>query len=295
MTTETVYVLLGLTAIVAVLCGVLAFAVAQFVWSSREARGLGTGGKKDTSLVMSAVSDALARSGMAGAGGRLDAASAAWYRELTALLADETRELTTRVGAASESSSTGAEAPGPDARRSACATELAALDTLAGAAARLSSHARREIAVDLRAVIEQAVTDARSATRRRGGDLLIEGVFSSTSCDPPLLGSAFAALVRRALSACESAGVAPVIVITGHPGRDNDPLAVTLADNGTAPETDGSSLMIDEAASAVGRFDDLERLLVERIIARHQGTLVFGTSAMGGTRVEVTLPGPTSA
>ena len=175
------------------------------------------------------------------------------------------------------------------------AAELAALDTLAAAAARLSSHALREIVVDLRALIEQAVADARPVTRRHGGDLIIEGAFPSMSCDPPLLGSAFAALVRRALSACESAGVAPVLVITGHLGRDNDPLVVTLADNGTAPEADGSGLEIDEARSTVRRFDDLERLLVERIIGRHHGTIVFGTSAMGGTRVDVTLPGPTSA
>ena len=193
-----------------------------------------------------------------------------------------------------ERASLEAEAPrtgfSANASLQADADPLAALRQMAAGAAEMTDHKTTYQVADLRAVIDQAIMVARTEARRRGGDLIVEGTFPPMACDPPLLASALAAMTLRALRACERAGVAPVVCITGGMDASLGRHILRIVDNGPEPEAWPSGERGRTPACPVDRLGNLEWMLIERVVASHHGSISVGVSSMGGSLVEVRLP-----
>jgi hypothetical protein len=276
MTSQAIYSLVGLTATVLVLCGVLAFATARLVRASREARGIGRPVRADAESVMSAAAEALERSGIAGQSAALESARAAWHRELARLIAEEVRACARRSRDASS-------------RGAGIVCDVDALERLADAAERIVAPAPAATPADLRPLVEHGARAGRSAARRQGGDLLVDGSFPALLCDAPLITSAFSALVARALASCEAAGVAPVIAITGRTDDAGHRHVITIGDNGLPPPGSEATADGPVALASRGPADDLEGSLIRRVFAHSHATTTIGVSEMGGTLVALTF------
>src|SRR5215471_474740 len=86
--------------------------------------------------------------------------------------------------------------------------------------------------VDLRAVAERAADDLRADARALGGDISVEGEFTTVDGDDVLLRQAFSNLLRNAIEACSATSVAPAISVDGQVSREDGACTLVISDNG---------------------------------------------------------------
>lgn len=251
MSSSAAYTLLGLTAIVAGLVGILVFAVLKFLAAAKEARGTGAAGHDRTS----AVADALAN---AAVHAHDDQSLTAQIREATAFRL----RVSERVRALQEAGAVGL-VPGGDAR---CNQAVASLGELVGRAEPAA------IPVDLKTVIETAVSGYRITARARGGDVVVQGRFATIVAPADALDFALGTLIAAALEACQHAGVAPVVAVRGEMDETNRRVRVFVDDNGP-----GDTPMPD-------------RDVVGHVIERADGHVDVAKSPMGGSQICLDFP-----
>jgi signal transduction histidine kinase len=252
MSSSAAYTLLGLTAIVAALVGILAFALMKFVAAAREARGQGASGGDRTSAVAEALANVAAHA-------HVDQALAAQARDATAFrlrVAERTRALQAAIDALGTSA---------DARA-----------TLRFLAASLSDLVRNyepsPSPVDLKTVVDVAVSGSRITARARGGDLVVQGEFATVVDQADALDFVLGGIVSAALDSCLRAGVAPVLAIRGERDLASRRVRLVIDDNG--PE----------------RSAAMDTDTIAGVLERTGGRLHVTESPMGGSRICVDLP-----
>ncbi len=295
-TAQTAYALLGLTAVVAALAGVLAFAASRFVWEARDARSRLAGPPRqgESDLVAAALAKALGRAAARSDGSGSDArGEAAWYRELAALLAERAMRGVAEARRAMDAGAGSAASPSQRGSVEGVAAGLLAIDRAAAAVADLARSPLSTSTVDLYALVQHAASDHRPAARSRGGDITVDGRFAPVAGDESMLRHAISHLVQRALAACERIGAAPVVTIAGRVEDRTGGVHVTIADNGPGPVEGAAD--VDAGTRAHSAGDDIQLALVRRIVLAHGGAYTSRIGPMGGDQIDIELPRPARA
>ncbi|MEW5984460.1 MAG: hypothetical protein AB1806_19085 [Acidobacteriota bacterium] len=252
MTSSAAYTLLGLTAIVAALVGILVFAVLKFFAAAREARSHGVSAADRSSDVAGALASAVAHA-HAGQDLTAQARAAAAFR--------------LRVGERARALRAGLDAAGlsPDAR-SVLSDLAASLEDL------VRCHEPPAGPVDLKIVIDGAVSGYRITTRARGGDVAVQGQFATVNGQADAIDFVLGALLSAALDACQRAGLAPVVAIRGERDDAFRRVRLWVEDNGPRDMP----------------LPDLDT--ITSVARRLGGQVAVDDSPMGGRRICLDLP-----
>ena len=143
-------------------------------------------------------------------------------------------------------------------------------------------------AVDLRRVARRA-TDDMLHELPPGTRVEVAGDFVEIQGDEVLLRQVFSNLVRNAAEACDSAGIAPVITITGTADRTHGTCRVTVEDNGPGIPSDERDKVFRPFFTTRSRGTGLGLAIVQKIVLTHQGRVAVGSSAAGGAAIELTF------
>ncbi len=248
MTSSAAYTLLGLTAIVAALVGILVFAVMKFMAAAREARGQGSPGADRAASVADALAEVVTHV-------QADRTSAELARRATAFRLEVAGTLHALHAAFAR-----------DVDETRAREALAALDKLVRQAETPAGP------VDLKTVIDTAVSGYRITARARGGELVVQGHFATVVAQADAVDWVISTLVSRALDACQRAGMAPVVAIRGERDDEARRLRVSIDDNGP------------------GDVPLPERDVVASVVGSAGGRVETDTSPMGGARICLDLP-----
>lgn len=143
--------------------------------------------------------------------------------------------------------------------------------------------------VDLRDVVQRASEDVLAADGSRG-HLALHGTFGTVQGDDVMLRQAFSNLLRNAVEACEGAGVAPRLVVTGSRDDAQGVATVTVEDNGPGIDAALCDRVFHPFFTTKPQGTGLGLALVQKIVVTHNGRVSVGRSAGGGAAVQVTLP-----
>jgi two-component system, NtrC family, sensor histidine kinase HydH len=138
--------------------------------------------------------------------------------------------------------------------------------------------------VDLRAVIVRAVDDlpgAASATT-------VQGQFGTVEGDDVLLRQAFSNLLRNSLEACQEAGVAPRIAVTG--GTKGSVVTVVVEDNGPGLAPEALQKAFQPFATTKATGTGLGLAIVQKVIVSHNGNIGVSNHTGGGAQFHIRLP-----
>ncbi len=144
--------------------------------------------------------------------------------------------------------------------------------------------------VDLRALCERVVEDARTEARARGGDIELRGEFGEIQGDDVLLRQAFSNLLRNALEACAGAGVTPHVIVEASVDQARGRCTVTVDDNGPGVPPASRERIFQPFFTSKGHGTGLGLALVQKIVVSHNGRVSAGASPIGGARIQVVLP-----
>jgi two-component system, NtrC family, sensor histidine kinase AtoS len=143
--------------------------------------------------------------------------------------------------------------------------------------------------VDLREVVQRASEDVLPADGSRGG-LTLEGEFAIVPGDDVLLRQVFNNLLRNAVEACEGAGIAPQLRVTGAVDGALQTASVTVEDNGPGIDVELADRVFHPFFTTKPQGTGLGLALVQKIVVTHNGRVTVTRSAGGGACVQVTLP-----
>lgn len=143
--------------------------------------------------------------------------------------------------------------------------------------------------VDLRDLVQRASEDVLPPDGRRGR-LDVVGRFATVSGDDVLLRQAFSNLLRNAVEACEGAGVAARVSVTGSVDDARGLATVIVEDNGPGIADAHLEKVFAPFFTTKAQGTGLGLALVQKIVVTHNGRITAGRSAAGGARFEVILP-----
>ncbi len=148
--------------------------------------------------------------------------------------------------------------------------------------------------LDLRAVVESAVEDIRDEVSARGGTVSLEGPFGAVNGDQVMLRQAISNLLRNALEACEQAGVAPSVRISGAVDAGRGVVRLSVADNGGGVPASIRHRLFNPFFTTKPHGTGLGLALVQKIIVTHDGriSLVSPPGAAACFLVELPLANP---
>ena len=144
--------------------------------------------------------------------------------------------------------------------------------------------------VDLRGVCERAAEEIRADARLLGGDVELRGDFGFIEGDEVLLRQAFSNLLRNALDACITAGVAPAIHIQSEIDAPLNSLRIAFNDNGGGIAPELRERVFRPFVTTKRSGTGLGLALVQKIIVFHNGRIVAGSSPSGGASMQISLP-----
>lgn len=144
--------------------------------------------------------------------------------------------------------------------------------------------------VDLRGVCERAAEEIRTDARLLGGDVELRGDFGFIEGDEVLLRQAFSNLLRNALDACITAGVAPAIHIQSEIDAPLNSLRIAFNDNGGGIAPELRERVFRPFVTTKRSGTGLGLALVQKIIVFHNGRIVAGSSPSGGASMQISLP-----
>ncbi len=144
--------------------------------------------------------------------------------------------------------------------------------------------------VDLEALVTRVAEDVRADAERRGGDVVVRGVFPRIEGDEVLLRQAFSNLARNALEACAEASVPPRIAIDGLADAEHHAVRVRVADNGPGIEPAIRERIFRPFFTTRRDGTGLGLALVQKIIVTHNGRVAATSAPGGGAALDVTLP-----
>jgi PAS domain S-box-containing protein len=146
--------------------------------------------------------------------------------------------------------------------------------------------------VDLEALVSRVAEDVRSDVERRGGEVVVRGLFPHIDGDEVLLRQAFSNLARNALEACAEAGVPPRIAMEGTLDADHHAVRVRVSDNGPGIDPGLRERIFRPFFTTRRNGTGLGLALVQKIVVTHNGRVAAGTAPEGGAAFDVTLPTP---
>ncbi len=144
--------------------------------------------------------------------------------------------------------------------------------------------------VDVRALLERVVDDARLDARSHGGDVVLGGEFGQIQGDDVLLRQAFSNLLRNALEACAGASVTPHVAVEATVDAVKGTCTITVDDNGPGVPSSSRERIFQPFFTSKGHGTGLGLALVQKIVVSHNGRVSAGTSPLGGVRLQVVLP-----
>jgi signal transduction histidine kinase len=144
--------------------------------------------------------------------------------------------------------------------------------------------------VDLRGVCDRAADEIRADARLLGGDVDVRGDFEFIEGDEVLLRQAFSNLLRNALDACITAGVAPAIHIQSEIDVPQNTLRIAFNDNGGGIAPELRERVFRPFVTTKRSGTGLGLALVQKIIVFHNGRIVAGSSPSGGASMQISLP-----
>jgi PAS domain S-box-containing protein len=143
---------------------------------------------------------------------------------------------------------------------------------------------------DLRTIVERGVDDLKSDARELLGDIVVSGEFGNVDADDVLLRQAFSNLLRNAVEACQSAGVAPDIRVEAALDTTQGLARVNVLDNGPGVPIDAREKIFRPFFTTKKNGTGLGLALVQKIVVTHNGRVVATSSPGGGACFQVTLP-----
>jgi len=144
--------------------------------------------------------------------------------------------------------------------------------------------------VDLKTLADRVADELRADAQARGGDITVSGSFAVVDGDDVLLRQAFSNLLRNALDACASAGVAPQVRVEAEVDRAQRVCRVTVSDNGPGIDPAARERVFRPFFTTRSNGTGLGLALVQKIIVTHNGRVSIGTSPQGGASLQMTLP-----
>ncbi len=144
-------------------------------------------------------------------------------------------------------------------------------------------------AVDLHDVLQRASEDVMP----KGGHrcrLEFQGRFPTVLGDDVLLRQAFSNLLRNAVEACEGAGVAPHLTVSGSVDPGHGVASVSVEDNGPGIANAIVEKVFAPFFTTKPQGTGLGLALVQKIVVTHNGRVSVGRSSAGGAKIQVTLP-----
>ena len=163
-------------------------------------------------------------------------------------------------------------------------------DALGAVVTRFLDFARPEKVTMQPLALELVVRRAVRDVDPDGGAVVVQGAFGQVEGDDVLLRQAFANLVRNGVEACQRAGVAPVVEVTGAVLGVEGLVEVAIADRGTGlPDADPERLFqpfFTTRSDGTG----LGLALVQKFVVTHNGHVRAANRPDGGAVFTVRLP-----
>jgi len=146
--------------------------------------------------------------------------------------------------------------------------------------------------VDLGALVDRVVAEARTDRLADGGTIASEGEFAVVDGDEVLLRQAIGNLLRNALEACAGAGVVPRIVIEGKVDHGQGVVRLLVSDNGPGIDRAVRDRIFRPFVTTKPEGTGLGLALVQKIVVTHNGRVTVTSSAAEGAVFQVVLPIP---
>jgi signal transduction histidine kinase len=146
--------------------------------------------------------------------------------------------------------------------------------------------------VDLGALVDRAVAEARSDRLAEHGEIMKRGTFAIVDGDDVLLRQAVGNLIRNSLEACARAGVAPRVTIEGEVDRSQGVARLTVSDNGPGIDPAVRDRVFRPFVTTKPDGTGLGLALVQKIVVTHNGRVTATSVAGRGAAFHIVLPMP---
>jgi signal transduction histidine kinase len=143
---------------------------------------------------------------------------------------------------------------------------------------------------DLGAIVERVSDDLRADARHLNGDIVVSGAFGQIEADDVLLRQAFMNLLRNAIEACQTHGVAPDVRVDGVVDTAAGLVRVNVRDNGPGIPVDAREKVFRPFFTTKKTGTGLGLALVQKIIVTHNGRIHVAPSPDGGACFQIALP-----
>ncbi len=143
--------------------------------------------------------------------------------------------------------------------------------------------------VDLRSIAARAADDLR---HELPPDTSVEvaGEFGRIQGDDVVLRQMFSNLIRNAAEACQGAGIAPFIVISGEADHAQRICRIAVSDNGPGIRPVNRLRIFQPFFTTRAHGTGLGLAIVQKVVVTHGGRIVAGSSPTGGASFEMTFP-----
>jgi signal transduction histidine kinase len=146
--------------------------------------------------------------------------------------------------------------------------------------------------VDLGALVDRAVAEARSDRLAEHGEIMKRGTFAIVDGDDVLLRQAVGNLIRNSLEACARAGVAPHVTIEGEVDRSQGVARLTVSDNGPGIDPAVRDRVFRPFVTTKPDGTGLGLALVQKIVVTHNGRVTATSVAGRAAAFQIMLPMP---
>ena len=121
-------------------------------------------------------------------------------------------------------------------------------------------------------------------------DVEVRGEFGGIQGDEVVLRQMFSNLIRNAAEACQGAGIAPSIVISGEVDREQQTCRIAVSDNGPGIRPANRVRIFQPFFTTRAHGTGLGLAIVQKVVVTHGGRIVAGSSPTGGASFEMTFP-----
>ena len=143
-------------------------------------------------------------------------------------------------------------------------------------------------AVDIGALVSRVVEEARHEMPHAAIDA--RGAFATIDGDEVMLRQMLGNLIRNAVEACQDAGAAARVAITGEIHTAAGTVCLGIEDGGPGIAADAGDRIFRPFFTTRAQGTGLGLSIVQKVVVIHNGRIVAAGSSLGGARFEITLP-----
>ena len=144
--------------------------------------------------------------------------------------------------------------------------------------------------VSLAKLVRRAAEEIRTEIHKRGGEVIVRGVFPDVEGDEVLLRQAISNLCRNAADACGDQRRPSEVTLDGTVDQEHAQTTLTVTDNGPGFEPGQREKIFRPFFTTKTGGTGLGLALTQKIVVTHNGSVTASLSASGGARMEVVLP-----